>query len=78
MKWSSSSWKKWLKFECGIFSMRSKDVHQCSSLCGPRVEGTILSRTQPLDISDLSVAARRPNEKIITFVINSSVPLIKL
>ena len=71
MKWSSPSWKKWLKFEFGIFGMRSKVLHQCSSLCGPRVEGTIRSRPQPLDISDLSVAISESNKKIITFVINS-------
>jgi hypothetical protein len=58
--------------------MRSRVVHQCSSLCGPRFEVTILSRTQPLDFSDLSVIISRPNKKIIAFVINSQVPLIKL
>jgi hypothetical protein len=48
-----------------------KSLHLCPSLCGPRVEGTILSRTQSLDISDHSAAISRPNKKIITFAINS-------
>jgi len=69
--------KTWLKFECDIFSMKFKVVQQCSSLCGPRVEGIILSRTQPLGVSDLSVVMNRPNKKNIAFVINSQVPLIK-
>jgi hypothetical protein len=51
--------------------MTSKVVHQCSILCGPRVEGTILSRTQPLDISDLSVVISGHDKNVIAFVINS-------
>ena len=51
--------------------MRLTVVHQCSSLCGPRVEGLILSRTQPLDASDISVVINKPNKKITGFVINS-------